>query len=262
MRVLWGRKNPQVRFIPAIIFKITKLSQALFIIVISMRITIVLAVLVLWASVYLTSCDFALATSNVALTNDQSDIGSSKIHPASYLYFLKTIRENLEMKLAGTPKIKSVRQLEFSTRRIREVNSLSRAKSRDQKLIEPTMEKYWQHLKYLISNINTSDIAFLNEVKIALSKHVALLQTVYTRVDNKRAKMAIRLALFRLSQWDSDMVAKLNKIYKPKLTESFIPDKPLICIFLSKEASGSGLNDVEKVTLAERAEKCKQTVSK
>src|SRR3989344_5655222 len=76
------------------------------------------------------------------------DIGQSKIHPAHPLYFLKTIRENLEMRLVSTHRVKLIRQMEFATRRLREVKSLIGNSHED--LIEPTLERYWSHVRELL----------------------------------------------------------------------------------------------------------------
>ncbi len=54
----------------------------------------------------------------------ENDIGFSKITPDSPIYFLKALRENFELKLALTPHVKLVRQLEFATRRLREAKTL------------------------------------------------------------------------------------------------------------------------------------------
>jgi len=42
------------------------------------------------------------------------DIGQSKIYPTSPLYFLKSVKEILELKFAPTSEIKAIRYLEFS----------------------------------------------------------------------------------------------------------------------------------------------------
>lgn len=150
------------------------------------------------------------------------NIGSSRIDASSPLYFLKSVREILELKFADTNQIKAIKQLEFATRRIGEVKSLAGTSRED--LIEPTLEKYAWHLDKLNGNEN-------------LSAQMNVLQEVFKVVSDPKAKRSIRLAIFRIS-------------------EKFVAPRLSACSFLSKEASSSALNEVEKVVLKERADKC------
>lgn len=191
-----------------------------------MRISIVLA---LTAWIFLSSCGLALAQSD--------DIGSSQIHPAHPLYFLKTVRESFEMHFAQTSKVKFIRHLEFATRRLREVKSLIPTNRQD--LIEPTMERYWHQ----ISNLPDKNLEFeglAKEISDSLVIHIKTLEKVYLQVSNQRAKMAIRSALNRLmSRQDIPSYARIP-----------------VCEFFSKEASSSALNEVERAILTERAQNC------
>ncbi len=172
------------------------------------------------------------------------DIGSSKISPASSFYFLKTIRENIEMKFAGTQRVKLIRQLEFATRRLREVKSLVGNKSED--LIVPTMERYWYHIQSLPDK-NLQDQDFSTRITENLAIHLETLERVYNQLLNehsssssKRAKMAIRATINRL-------VGRADLPRNARLPA---------CIFLTKEASSSALNETERQILKERAGNC------
>lgn len=204
-----------------------------------MRITIILAISALYAGISFSSFSIAFAQYN--------DIGQSQIHPAHPLYFLKTVRESFEMHFAQTPRVKMVRQLEFATRRLREVKSLSRAlvvnkvelKSRDQDLIEPTLERYWFHMNTVIQ-YRPREEWLTRLLNYTITTHLNQLQSLYEKVDGKRAKMSIRTAVFRL------------------LDNSDITGDPRVsgCEFLAKEASSSALNEVENAILIERVGKC------
>ena len=99
------------------------------------------------SSVYAVDLESSLSASMSAeILPTGNDIGISKITPASFFYFLKTIRENLEMKMALTPHVKQIRLLEFATRRLREAKSLIGIK---EDLISPTLERYWFHINSL-----------------------------------------------------------------------------------------------------------------
>lgn len=185
---------------------------------------------------FLVSCILFLVSFSPAFATE--DIGSSRIYPASPFYFLKTIRENIELKFAATPRVKLIRQLEFATRRLREVKSLVGNKSED--LIVPTMERYWYHVQSLPDK-DLKDKELVARIKESLSIHLQVLQTVYSQLSNPRAKMAIRATINRL-------VGRADLPHSARLQA---------CIFLTKEASSSALNETEKAVFLERALKCK-----
>lgn len=199
----------------------------------SVRVTIVLAVLAFSAGVFFASCNTAYA--------QKDDIGQSIIHPAHPLYFLKTIRESLEMHFAQTTNIRFLRQLEFATRRLREVNSLIFTNHQD--LIEPTLVRYRSHLNHLPDR-DISDASYAVKIRDSLIIHLKTLENIYGQITNKRGKMATRSIVYSLVQ-------RID-----------IPDyaKLPACHFLQQEATSSALNEVEKVVLSERAEKCRQSL--
>lgn len=194
-----------------------------------MRITILPLAFSISAIVFFSNCTSAYAAQDL--------IGKSQLHPAHPLYFLKPVREALEMHFAQTPRVKMIRSLEFATRRLREVKSLIDVKRED--LIEPNMGKYWYHLQKLPDK-DLEDGELVAFIKETTPVHLEVLENVYNVVENKRAKMAIRAALNRLSQ-RSDLEVKTKKS---------------ICDFLAKESTSSALNQTERVVLSERAESC------
>lgn len=195
-----------------------------------MRTTLVLA---LAAFVVFSSCKVAFA--------NEDQIGQSRLDPSSPFYFLKTIRENLELKFAGIPRVRLLRELEFATRRLREVKALM---VKDQDLIPPTLEKYKAHLNSLPDK-NLEDGEVLTRIKESMNVHFEVLESIYNQVTNPRVKMSIRAVINKLAQ-------------RPDLPNyTRLP----ICNFLSKEASSSALNDTEKAVLTDRAQKCIQIKS-
>ena len=197
-----------------------------------MRMTILPLAFFLTALIFLGNCSSAYASQDL--------IGKSQLHPAHPLYFLKPVREILEMHFAQTRRVKFIRQLEFATRRLREVRSLIDAKRED--LIEPNLEKYWYHIQKLPDK-DLADGELVAAIKGATSVHLEVLENVYSVVENKRAKMSIRSAINRLSQRQDLELKTKNRI----------------CNFLQKEASSSALNEVEKAILLERVQKCYQS---
>lgn len=188
---------------------------------------------------------------------DEPNLGYSRITPASPLYFLKSVREILELKFAGTAHIRVYRQLEFATRRIREVKSLAQTSGED--LIEPILIRYLSDLQDLNSVLTLSNEDIASRMTATVILHMEALQAVYRQVSHPRARMSIRTTIFRLSEWEQDFADKLYKLTKPYLAEKVILSKVSACNFLSKEASSSALNEVEKVVFLERAQKCFST---
>lgn len=166
------------------------------------------------------------------------EIGQSKLHPASPLYFLKTVRENLEIKFAQTFRTKILRRLEFGTRRLREVKSLIKISNFE--LIIPTLENYW----FQVSSLPEKDIKDEQLSKMIsnnLSTHLETLEQIYPKIEDARAKMAVRTAVNRLVGRAD--ISNSTRVHG--------------CNFLSFEATTSAeLNEVERVILKERAEKC------
>lgn len=193
-----------------------------------MRITILPLIFFLSAMIFLGSCSTAYA---------MEEIGQSRIHPAHPLYFLKTVRENLELKFAGTTKVVYIRRLEFATRRLREVKSLIGVGRFE--LIISALENYLSQINALPDKgMQEKDI--LKMIGDNLSIHLEVLQALYSQIETPRAKMAIRAAINRIMQRE----------------DLPIPARENICNFMEKEASSSALNEVEKAVLLQRVKKC------
>ncbi|OGE29644.1 hypothetical protein A2867_02185 [Candidatus Daviesbacteria bacterium RIFCSPHIGHO2_01_FULL_40_11] len=166
------------------------------------------------------------------------DIGYSRLHPASPFYFLKAIREKLEIRFAGTPRTRMLWELEFAERRLREARTLLFV---SQDLIQSTLERYVAELNRLPDKHQEKDELGL-KIKGALKVHLTVLEQMYPEAKDAKAKMAIRSAMNRVIQRaDVQSAVKLP-----------------VCSLFSKEASSSALNEVERMVLAERAKVCLQ----
>ncbi len=186
----------------------------------------------------------------------EDSIGTSRINPASPLYFLKSVREVLELKFAKTTNAKAYYQMEFATRRIREVKSL--VNSTHQDLIQPTLEKYWQHIKELNGVLTLTDEYMVAKASEEIPMHLNILQTEYLQVTSEDAKRAISLTVNRLSEWEQEIITRLDLLKSTSVVGKFRESKLSGCNFLSKEASSSALGEVEKYVYKERAIKCLQ----
>lgn len=181
-------------------------------------------------------------------------LGEARINAASPLYFLKSAREILELKFAGTPYIKAYRYLEFANRRIRETKSL--AKSSRQDLIQPTLIMYLTHLQELSGTWDLKDSVVVSQIIETTASQSQALQTLSSQASDSQASRSIRLAIFRLSEWDGQLVNKLTELKKTSLAEQVLSSQLSACRFLAKEASSSALSEVEKVVYLQRAQKC------
>lgn len=205
-----------------------------------MRISIVL---VLTALLLFSFCNTALAI--------EDDIGQSKIHPASPLYFLKSAKEILELKFTKTTQQKALKYFEFAERRIREVKALSKFNHPD--LIPPVLERYWSYLNRS-SNLLSFGGTEGDQVLDQIGKHLIVLEGLQT--DHPKAKIAIRALIYRISDWNSSFLKKLPDDVRKQLASKITANQSIACKFLSKEASSSSLNQTEKAVYIQRTQKC------
>lgn len=237
-----------------------------------MRITIVLAILASSFTLYASHCDFVFAqtpstsSGDIELddlgTLDESgavEIGESLIAPNSPLYFLKAIRERIEEKIASSREAKSITQVEFAHRRIRELRAL--VKSNNQDLIPPVMERYKAHIKEA-EGIASFDDELAVRVGEAVSRHLDVLQRVYDQVGNPRAKAAIRSAIEKAEEHNRLLTAKLDLVYQQQLIRKVALRQALACRFFEREASSSALNDTEREYMRQKVGICKEDIRK
>lgn len=195
---------------------------------------------------------FFYLTPSVSAHN--SEIGASRISPASPLYFLKSVREILELKFAPSTGIRASRQLEFATRRIRETVSLSGDSKEN--LIAPTMEKYWSHLRELFGITDLHNENQLLQIQNSLKLHADALEDLYFEISDPRAQRSVRTSIFRISVWENDLIEKLLSVDEVSIAEQFREAKINACTFLANEASSSALNEIERSLFAERSGGC------
>lgn len=190
--------------------------------------------------VFATDATFS-ASYSAQMNPTGNDIGVSRITPASFFYFLKTVRENIELKLAFTPHVKKIRNLEFATRRLREVKSLVNGR---EDLIQPTMERYWFQLNQ-IDPKDDSDPEVVTRVKESLTVHLEVLQSIYDKLTNPSAKLSVRSVINRITlRLDLPISAKIPA-----------------CFFLQKESTSSAISESEREILIERAQTCFKGIS-
>lgn len=215
----------------------------------AMRISLIFISTALLGFIFLGFCQNALAKEITPIATEEaklSYLGKSLIHPAQPLYFLKRIREILELKFAPTSEIQAIRYLEFSQRRIREVRSLKEAGRPD--LIPPALEHYLFNLQKATALTDFKNEAKVRQLEDAVSLHLKVLGGISQR--------SVRTTIFKLSEWNRDFQARLTPEIRDALYDDLSKLQGKICDFLIKEASNSGLNEVEIAVYQERAEAC------
>lgn len=194
-----------------------------------MKLQNILLVSTLFTTVFLSSCGNVFAL--------EENVGLAKIDPSSPIFFLKTIREGIELKFATTTKTKLIRQLEFATRRLREAKSLAGGKNEE--LIQAGMERYWSSLSpVLLYEAKDEELLILSNHVSAV--HLKELMFLYSKLKNSKARLGVRSIVHRLLQ-DSDISGGLRIAG---------------CDFLLHESSSSALTQSEQAIYKERALKC------
>lgn len=228
-----------------------------------MHVSFILAALTLSVTIFFSACDLTFAQNNATSSSEATtlsdpgavEIGESLIAPDSPLYFLKTIRERIEVLLSPTTESKVNRELEFAQRRLREVRALVKNKKQD--LIPVTLEKYKLHLSQ-IDQLSKENQGLQARAGEAVARHLDVLQRVYDAVGNPAAKQAILASLERAEEHNRKLIDRLDVALQQKLIKNIAARQHLACQFLIRESTSSGLNDTERAVLQERIAKCKE----
>lgn len=233
-----------------------------------MRITIFLSALVL--SLLLISCNTtyaANATSSAAMStkdllesfqaSPSAHLGESLISPASPLYFLKALREKIEVLIDGSQETRAMRQVEFAQRRLREVSSLIKHNRQD--LIPRTLEQYKSHIAN-IENITNGNEELQVKASAALSVHLDSLEQLYGTTGDSKALMAIRSTIQAVEEHSRELLAKLSLVKQQELIGKIAKAQAIACNFIIRESKSSALNDTERAFLSETAVTCQDEV--
>ncbi len=176
------------------------------------------------------------------------------LSPASPFYFLKSAEEVLELKFAKTSQEKGHKYFELAARRISEVESLINVNRSD--LIPPVLERYWFNLSRALGLLNLRDDSLASQITGEIRQQIVMLEDLQNQIDNRKAKIAIRTAVYRIFSWNNSLSERLTPQAKTQLSLRTGENNNLICSFLSKEASSSALNQTEQYVLSIRAEDC------
>lgn len=167
----------------------------------------------------------------------EENVGVARIDPSSPIFFLKTVREELELKFALTPRTKILRHLEFATRRLRESKALIGSKNED--LIQASLERYRVSFNKVL-DFRPRDEGLTLLINHVIGVHVFEFDRIYKQLKSSKAKIAVRSQVYYLIQFSD--VSPPTRIFG--------------CSFLLRESSSSALTQTEQVILKMRADKC------
>lgn len=186
---------------------------------------------------------------------DPIKIGQAQLDPSSPFYFLKTIREGIELKFSTTPRIKLIRYFEFSVRRLREVEALILKDK--QQWIEPVLVSYRQDVDTLYDLVSEDTDIWVAD---RLGEQLNWLISRYDKLKDPRAQLAARASIEKLVKHNSRMLAD-PKIDQGQLIGKIALDQSLGCLFLIKEATDSALTQAERVLIGDDAGKCLEDIN-
>lgn len=152
----------------------------------------------------------------------EEPIYTPKLLPDSPFYFLKTIKERIELFLAQTPEAQAEKYAELATRRIAEVKQL--VKKEKPGFVEKLMKKHKEHLDKAEEKIEEAkkkgrDVErVLAIVAEATSIHQKVLAEVYEKVP-EQAKEAIEHAMEVSSRGQERALEAISKEKREELRE-------------------------------------------
>jgi hypothetical protein len=233
-----------------------------------MRITIVIAILGIY-SAFALPCGFeAFAQSGTPSATVQNpgsvEIGQAIIPPNSPIYFLKMIRENLELKFSkpNSDTEKVIQYMEFAQRRLREVKTLIVKNHQD--LIEPTVQKYRNNLE-IAGRVSPDNSIVMSELSAIRARHLDVLMRLYDETGDPNGKRLMRATIIDISEDNASVLDKLKG--REPLEERVQELEPQIkirqlpaCQFMVREASSSALNQTEQFVMHQKAVDCLKTL--
>lgn len=187
------------------------------------------------------------------------EVGDSLISPGSSLYFLKAIREKIELYFSSNYQVQTQRELEFSVRRLREVKTLIEEGRED--LIEETLQKYRNHLDEVQKLDNGGRSMHIN-VGASIARHMYVLQSLYYNINEVEAKRAVRTSIQRVLEHNWNLLGskELEVGEKQDLSDQIALRQIAGCKFLNEETKNTAFNESEREILKEYVSDCQTKI--
>lgn len=247
-----------------------------------MRISFILVAVAFYSAIVLGGCNVVYASgpktasvsSDVSISSESAklnevfkqlidpgalEVGDSLISPSSSLYFLKAIREKIEIYFSATEQIRTQHELEFSVRRLREVRTLIEEGRED--LIEETLSKYWEHLN-LVEKQSNGKYGIRGEIGASIARHMYVLQSLYYNTNEETAKRAIRASVQKVldHNWKLLTGADLGLDERENLSDKIAIRQIAGCQFLNEESNNTSISEAERSILKEYVEGCQKHI--
>lgn len=189
------------------------------------------------------------------------EVGDSLVSPSSPLFFLKALREKIELYFVPNHLVQSQRELEFAVRRLREVKTLIEENRED--LIEVTLQKYRNHLDQ-VNKVGGGTAGLRVDLGSSAARHMYILQSLYYNTSNEAAKRAIRTSIGRILEYNWLLLEneKLPIAEYDQLVENVALRQIAGCQFLNEESNNTSINQSERAILKEYVQDCRTKAAK
>lgn len=195
------------------------------------------------------------ATTSAIIDPGKLEVGDALISPASSIYFLKALRERIELVFSDNNSIKAQRHLEFSVRRLREVNTLIEQNRQD--LIEEVLERYKSEINQA-KDLSARDDNLRASVGESVARHIYILQTIYNQLNNVNAKRALRASVMEIEAFNNKIIGDLTDPLRQTLIDNISLRQMAGCQFLAGQVGSPDLNEPEKQILQEYVTSCQK----
>lgn len=189
------------------------------------------------------------------------DVGDSLVSPSSPLYFLKALREKVELYFSPNEMVKSQRELEFAVRRLREVKTLIEENRQD--LIEVTLQKYRNHLDQ-VNHVGGGTEGLRVDLGSSAARHMYVLQSLYYNISDENAKRAIRTSIERILEYNWALLENKNLTGDEynDLVQNIALRQIAGCQFLIEETRNTSISESERAILGNYVKECKTKATK
>ncbi len=189
------------------------------------------------------------------------EVGDSLVSPSSPLFFLKALREKVELYFAPNHLVSAQRELEFAVRRLREVKTLIEEDRQD--LIEVTLQKYRNHLDK-VNKVGGGTEGLRVDLGTSAARHMYVLQSLYYNTNDETAQRAIRTSIERILEYNWLLLEnpELTEEEYDQLVQKVALRQLAGCQFLNEESKNTSMNQAEQQALQEYVKDCKAKAAK
>ncbi len=183
-----------------------------------------------------------------------TDIGTDKFNASSLFYIFKTLKEDITLLFNQNKSSKLKQETDLAITRLKEVNALAGSKS-EERIVE-TLDRYKKHVDSMVALMDSDQSKTLEQ----LGTNLGVLQRVYDKVENQKAKEAIARAIDRENNQIQDVLSKMTPAIRRGVERLVLYRQVEAVRFLRRESTGSALPKEYATTLKTRYEKREQSI--